>query len=122
MEFNERLKSLRLSRGITQDQFALELNLGRSVVSMYETGNRKPSFEVLEKIADYYNVPMDYLLCKTDSIDTEPHYYHDPEVAEMANELKDNPDMRILFDASKKLSKEDIEAVIHIVKSMSGDE
>nr|DAS54505.1 MAG TPA: Repressor protein CI [Caudoviricetes sp.] len=61
MDFAKRLKELRASRGLTQDDLARELNLAKSSISMYENGNRKPSFEVLEAIADYFNVNMDTL-------------------------------------------------------------
>ena len=61
MDFAKRLKELRVSRGLTQDDLARELNLVKSSISMYENGKRKPSFEVLESIADYFNVNMDTL-------------------------------------------------------------
>lgn len=61
MDFAKRLKELRASRGLTQDDLARELSLVKSSISMYENGKRKPSFEVLEAIADYFNVNMDTL-------------------------------------------------------------
>ena len=61
MDFAKRLKELRASRGLTQDDLARVLNLVKSSISMYENGKRKPSFEVLEAIADYFNVNMDTL-------------------------------------------------------------
>lgn len=61
MDFAKRLKELRASRGLTQDDLARELNLVKSPISMYENGKCKPSFEVLEAIADYFNVNMDTL-------------------------------------------------------------
>ncbi|MBS5718920.1 MAG: helix-turn-helix domain-containing protein [Megasphaera micronuciformis] len=61
MDFAKRLKELRMSRGLTQDDLARELRLVKSSISMYENGKRKPSFEVLEAIADYFNVNMDTL-------------------------------------------------------------
>lgn len=61
MDFAKRLKELRASRGLTQYDLARELNLAKSSISMYENGKRKPSFEVLEVIADYFNVNMDTL-------------------------------------------------------------
>ena len=67
MEFKDRLKSLRKEFGLTQAEFAKKSGIGRSILGMYETGKRKPSFEVLEAIADYFNVTMDYLTGKSDS-------------------------------------------------------
>ena len=64
--FCERLKDLRESRGIAQQQLADALNVSRSTIGNYELGNREPNFEVLEEFADYFNVDMDYLIGKSD--------------------------------------------------------
>ena len=60
-KFNEMLKYLRTSRGITQAEFAKAMGLSPSTVGMYETGEREPNFETEEKIADYFNVSLDVL-------------------------------------------------------------
>ena len=67
-KFNEVLKYLRTSRGITQAEFAKALGVSPSTVGMYETGEREPNFETEEKIADYFNVSLDILRGK----DTKP--------------------------------------------------
>lgn len=56
------LKDLRNEKGFSQDKLAYDLNTTRSAIGNYETGRRSPNYETLEKIADYYNVDMDYLL------------------------------------------------------------
>ena len=66
MDFSTRLKELRVSKELSQDDLAKALGLAKSSISMYEKGKRKPSFEVLESLADFFNVDMDYLLGKTD--------------------------------------------------------
>lgn len=68
MEFKDRLRELRQERHLTQTQFSELSGIGRSVVGMYETGKRKPSFEVLELIADFFNVSMDYLTGKAERL------------------------------------------------------
>ena len=60
--FGSILKNLRLSRGITQGELANKLGISRSAVGMYETGGREPDFEMMEAIADIFNVDMDYLM------------------------------------------------------------
>ena len=67
MKFNERLKELRLSRELTQEEFAKRIGISRSAVGMYEKGKREPDFETLELFADFFNVDMNYLLGKTDA-------------------------------------------------------
>lgn len=61
MDFAKKLKELRTRRGLTQDELAKDLQLVKSSISMYESGKRKPSFEVLEAVADYFNVNLDML-------------------------------------------------------------
>ena len=60
--FGAILKNLRVSRDITQEQLASMLGVSRSAVGMYETGGRQPDFEMMETIADIFNVDMDYLM------------------------------------------------------------
>lgn len=65
--FSDVLKSLRMQHGVTQAQLAEVLGMSSSTISMYESGQRLPSFEVLEAIADYFNVSMSVL---TGNVDT----------------------------------------------------
>ena len=53
-----RLKYLRNQDKVTQQQLATALGVGKSTISMYESGQREPDFETLEKLADYFNVNM----------------------------------------------------------------
>ncbi len=61
-KFHENLRSLRESRGITQENLGCSLGVAKSTVSMYESGKREPSFEMVESIADFFNVPLSTLL------------------------------------------------------------
>ena len=65
MNFKTRLKQLRNERGISQRQLAEFLKVAPSTISMYENGQREPNFEVLESLADFFNVDLNYLLSKT---------------------------------------------------------
>ena len=58
------LRKLRNEYGYTQDELAKKLNVSKSRINMYERGEREPNFEMLEKIADFFNVDMNYLLGK----------------------------------------------------------
>lgn len=75
MEFGERLKQLRREKNITQAVLADDLELSRSLVGMYERGERGPSFEAADKLADYFNVSLNYLMGYTDL--REPYPRHD---------------------------------------------
>ena len=62
-----RLKELRKSRGISQIKLAIDLNTNQNTISRYETGEREPGINELIKIADYFNVSIDYLLERTNN-------------------------------------------------------
>ncbi len=63
MEF--RLKQLRKERKISQLKLALDLNMNQNTISRYETREREADYETLIKLADYFNVSLDYLLGRT---------------------------------------------------------
>ena len=64
--FSERLRALRNRKGWSQQRLAEELKTSKSSVNMYERGEREPGFEMMEAIADTFNVDMDYLLGRSD--------------------------------------------------------
>lgn len=62
-----RLKELRKGRGMTQQKLASELSMTQKRISHYEIGDHEPNFVALIKIADYFDVSVDYLLGRTDN-------------------------------------------------------
>lgn len=62
MNFGEKLKKLRISQKLTQQQLADRIGVAKSVVSYYESGDRYPSYDVLVKIARIFHTTTDYLL------------------------------------------------------------
>ncbi len=62
MIFAHKLKTLRLDNHLTQEELSKELGLAKSTIGMYEQGNRLPKYEILEAIADYFNVNMSTLI------------------------------------------------------------
>jgi len=62
-----RLKEIRKRKGISQLKLAMDLHMNQNTVSRYETGEREPGISELIKIADYFNVSVDYLIGRTDN-------------------------------------------------------
>lgn len=62
-----RLKELRNEKGLNQRELAAALNLSPSTIGMYETGQRVPDAETLNRIADFFNTSVDYLIGRTDN-------------------------------------------------------
>lgn len=63
--FGERLKELRLENELTQLELAKKLFISKSSICKYEKDNNFPEASLLQKIADYFNVSVDYLLGKS---------------------------------------------------------
>ncbi len=123
--FQNIFKRLRISSGLTQVEMAEKLGISRSTIGMYETGAREPDFETLEAIADFFNVDTDYLLGRTEKTtilpETVGHYYLNDDAREMAQFLYENPEYKVLFDASRKVKKEDIDFVKQMIDRVRGD-
>lgn len=61
-----RLKKLRLQKKLTQEELAEKLGITRGTYAHYEINKRQPDYETLQKLADFFNVSVDYLLGRTD--------------------------------------------------------
>ena len=64
--FGAHLKELRKSRGITQKQLALAISASERGIQQYELGERKPTYDMLIALADYFDVSLDYLVGRSD--------------------------------------------------------
>ena len=61
-----RLKQLRKAKGLTQLAVQMKTGIEQALLSKFENGERVPPTETLVKLADFYEVSVDYLLCRTD--------------------------------------------------------
>lgn len=114
MEFKERLKQLRKMRGLSQIALADKVGISKSTIGAYETEDRKPSREALLTLAEFFGVSVDYLL----GDDSRSTYHMDPEFAYKAQQTYIDERTRILLDVKEKLSDEDIEVVVALVKAL----
>ncbi len=65
--FGVRIKLLRKEQKLRQHDIAEKLNLSRQAISKYERGEREPGLDVLMKMAEYFDVSLDYLFGRTDN-------------------------------------------------------
>ena len=63
---HNRLRELRKSRGYTQVAVQMQTGIEQALLSKFENGERVPPTETLIRLADFYNVSIDYILCRTD--------------------------------------------------------
>lgn len=68
MEFNEKLRELRKSKSLTQEELAETLFVSRTAVSKWESGRGYPSIDSLKEISRFFAVPVDELICPDEVI------------------------------------------------------
>lgn len=115
-EFYSMLKYLRKRAGWSQTELAKRLGVSKSAISMWENGNRAPDPEMMEAIADLFNVDMNFLYGKSGSEDDT--YYTDPETARLAQEMFEDPQMRSLFHMKRNMEPEKFKAHYDMMKKM----
>ena len=74
MDFGKRLKALRISKDLKQSDLAAILGVSTSAIGSYERCERQPSYELLHKYAQYFNVSIDYMLCNSNEKFTAEQY------------------------------------------------
>lgn len=108
-EIYEKLLEL---RGTTSYKVSQATGVSQSVLSAWKNGISTPKAEKRRKIAEYLGVSLEYL---DTGIDNEKEstsgqkYYFDDETAKKAQELFENKDMRMLFEAAQGASPEDLQ-------------
>lgn len=104
-------KVLELCRRKQMSISALERESGikRGVIEKWKVSS--PSVANVEKVANYFGISVDYLLDRTDE-----GYYIDYKSMELAQEMKDNPNIQVLLDASRNVSPEDLQFIIDMIK------
>lgn len=112
--FAKVFRLLREKSNMTQEQLAKALGISRSAVGMYERGVREPDYDLLEAIADFFNVDVNYLLGKQSG----STYYLDPETARVAQEIFDDRDLRALFDAGRGASPQDLKMAADLLRRL----
>lgn len=116
MNIGENIKYWREHRGLNQSELASLLDVSDKTVSSWEINRTEPKIGMIEKICNALNCK------KTDIIgpdEHDEHYYLDEDAREAAEFLHKNPDYKVLFDASRKVKKEDIDFVRQMIDRFS---
>ena len=119
MTMYERLESLRKSVGISQGKLEKELGFSNGSISKWK--NSMPTHERLIKIASYFGVTVEYLTTgETNEVSEE--YYINQETAQLAQALFENKELRVLFDAAKDATPEDLQTTYNLLMALKKKE
>ena len=83
------IKQLRTARGLSQVDLAKKLTITKQTVSNWENDNIQPSIDMLERLADFFNVSTDYLLGRTEESLISTRGLTDDEVAHIVSLIND---------------------------------
>lgn len=118
--FAKNLKTYMELNNINNVELSKKLNVSESTVGKWLLQKSIPRMGIIEKLSIIFNIEKSDLIEDKTSINSG--YYHDKEVAEIAEQLRTNPEGRILFDASRDLSKEDIDIVLNLINGLKAKE
>ncbi len=102
----------------TQIDIINDLGFNKSAVSTWCNGTRLPRMDKVDALAKYFGIMRSDLIEEKTEEPTD-HYYLDEEAREAAEFLHKNPDYKVLFDASRKVKKEDIDFVRQMIDRFS---
>lgn len=105
--------------GKSQLDLAEFIGVSQATVSNWCRGEKMPRMKKIDLICDFFHCKRSDLM--EEKTNKEPSYYLNDETKEIAQEIYENPDLRILFDASKNATPEDLQFIIEMVNRMKGN-
>ena len=115
----EKYCKLRDSLGLKDASVAKATGIGKSTFSDWKSGRSEPKNDKLQKISDCLCVSITYFTCEEKEGD---RYYLNEETAAMAQELFENRDLRVLFDAARDAKPEDLKTTYDMLMALKRKE
>lgn len=106
---------------VTPYKVAKEAGVTQTALSNWKSGRSTPTTKTLQKIADYFGVTIDYLM-KGEETEESNGYYYNKETADMAQQIFENKNLRVLFDAAKDASPEDLKTTHDMLMALKKKE
>lgn len=118
--FSKNLNFYMEINGKSQSDLVNDLGLNKSAVSTWCNGTRLPRMDKVEILAQYFHINRSDLIEEKDDSESDRYYLND-DARDMAQFMFENPEYKVLFDASRKVKKEDIEFVKQMIDRIRGD-
>ena len=115
------------AHNLTAYKVSKETGVTQSTLSDWKRGRSTPKTDTLQKLADFFDVSVDYLMGREsdapNAVDKENNpIVLDEDALELLEELKTRPEMKTLFSVSKKATREDILKAVKIIEALKGDD
>jgi transcriptional regulator with XRE-family HTH domain len=128
MGINEIIRNRRIEKGLSMKELAERLGVSEGTISRWESGKiedmRRSRIKALSEVLGiplYILMEWDEPSQKSEITDSKPDtvgWYQDPETAEIAQEIFQNPELKTLFDAAKDASPEDLKTVQTMMEAL----
>lgn len=119
--FSKRLRYYLNKYDMTQNELAKRLGVGTTSVYNWCNAIKSPRMDKVDAMCDIFNCRRSDLMEEKEESDSQPAYYDNPDAREMAQFMFENPEYKVLFDASRKVKKEDIAFVKEMIDRVRGD-
>lgn len=107
--------------GVTTADVCKATGIGQSTMSNWKSRRNLLSGKNAQLIADYFGVSVDYLMTGKEKEGGEKYYIND-ETASIAQEIFDNKELRLLFDAAKDAQPDDLQTVHQMLLALKRKE
>ena len=115
----EKFRKLCDKKGVSPYRISQETGITQSTFSDWKNGRSVPKQDKLKKIADFFGVDVAYFY---DNNEENRGYYVDDKTKEIAQQIFDNKDLRLLFDAAKDASSDDLKTVHTMLMALKAKE
>ena len=119
MELLDRVKELCRLKGISQGRMEKEIGISNGASSKWKTSS--PSLDILKKLSEYFGVSVDYLMTGKEKEGGETYYINE-ETREIAQEIFEKKELRMLFDVTRKSTPQRLMAYYNMIKEFEGQE
>ena len=112
-------------KGVTAYRVCKETGLTTATISNWKAGRYTPKADKLQKIADYFGVSLEYLTTGKEHENEDiqnNRYYLDEETAQIAQEIFENKELRMLFSAARDSSAEDLKITHEMLMALKRKE
>lgn len=117
--FQRNLNNLLEANNMNQAELGAKLGVSSATTSDWCTGKKVPQMDRIEEIANILGVTSSVMLADGEEVDS---YFLNRETASVANEIFKNPDIRLLFNAARDVSADDLRSVAAILESLKRKE
>mgnify|MGYP000339775978 FL=1 len=121
MIFSNNFTTLLQEHDKTQKEVAEAINVSPQTFNTWCKGIALPRMGKVQLLADYFNIKKSDLIDETDDTHT-PDYYLNPETSKIAQEIYDNKELSLLFDAARDANPEDLQTVHSMLMALKRKE